>query len=88
MKSEPLIGLLCSNLNRTSQHKVFEGLPCTFVLFTTAGINWRQKTIKGVVMDNGKWQKAITRFPDAVYNRRYSKSGKITNKIGKSNRKG
>ncbi len=83
MNEKPLIGLLCRSLTPKSSYESCEELPITLVKFTVKGINWKEKKIAGLVFENGQWRKEVTKFPQAVYNRRYTSSRKTTKALEK-----
>jgi len=84
LKSKPLIGILTITLEplEDSYHVYFElveeltALDVELVVFTPYGINWLNETVRGFVFKNGTWDRGVTRFPDAVYNRLYGTNAK------------
>lgn len=81
MRRNILIGLLCHDLQPVSFYNGCEDLPVVIIRFTKKGIDWMNKKIKGVILKNGEWIEAETRFPDAVYNRFYSGSSEISQRL-------
>ncbi len=81
MKNEPLIGLLCSILSTEAYNNIEIELPITLMQFTPGNINWKERRISGLVLENGNWIRATRDFPDAVYNRCYTSSSRIAKRL-------
>jgi len=74
MAEKPLIGVLCYNLASISSQEFSTDLPIDLIRFTVGGINWINRTVKGSILEKGRWKPSVSRFPDAVYNRHYTDS--------------
>ncbi|HHY81224.1 MAG TPA: hypothetical protein GX505_00900 [Clostridiales bacterium] len=81
MNRKAIIGLLSTNLEPVPFYNSCRYMPVVIYKFKKSGIDWENKTIKGIMLDNDKWVKAEARFPDAVYNRCYSDSSVITKRL-------
>jgi len=88
MNEKPLIGLLCSSLSTNIYSNLNIDLPICLVQFTPSGIDWVDKRISGLVLEEGMWTAMDTGFPDAVYNRCFTSSSKITRRLEKAIGKG
>jgi glutathione synthase/RimK-type ligase-like ATP-grasp enzyme len=69
-----LVGVLCNKIKPDLFSTVQGSLPFNLLLFTNRGINWEQRSISGLLLHNGQWRQREVRFPDAVYNQRYTQS--------------
>lgn len=72
LSNRPLIGMLRqfkrpNKLVRVAALEA-EKLNCDFIFFHPEDINFKNQTISGQVYRNGKWEKQISRLPDAVDN--------------------
>jgi len=83
VKYKALIGLLSQNLDPISYYNHCGDLPVKIIKFKGSGIDWRNRRIKGMVLEDGKWSKAVTPMPDAVYNRCYTDSTKTVERLEK-----
>lgn len=83
MKKKHLIGLLCNNLEPVDFYNLCDDLPIELIKFTNMGIDWNNRRIQGIMLNNGKWEKKVTRFPDSIYNRCYTSSAETTEKLEK-----
>jgi len=81
MKKKHLIGLLCNNLTPVDFYNITQDLSIELIKFTSKGIDWEKQEIKGIVLNNGDWEEKVTRFPDSIYNRCYTSSTIITDKL-------
>jgi len=81
MDKEPLIGLLCSVLSTVAYKNIHMELPIKLIQFTPANINWKEKKVSGLILENGAWKWCISDFPDVVYNRCYTSSTRITRRL-------
>lgn len=83
MKQKVLVGLLCNNLNPANYYNVDQHLAIDIIKFRPDGIDWSEKKIRGIILENGRWKWAVTCFPDAVYNRCYTSSMATTKGLEK-----
>ena len=79
MSKHKIIGILTISLDRLSDdfppyldlsERLLE-LGAQLIVFTPYGINWKQKTVSGLISTKGNWEIGITSWPNAVYNRLY-----------------
>jgi hypothetical protein len=88
MNNKPLIGLLRNSLSTDAYCDIDIELSITLMQFTPSDIDWIEKRINGLVLENGKWRSIKSDFPDAVYNRYFTSSSKITRRLEKAIGKG
>jgi len=69
-----LVGVLCNKINPDNFSAVQDKLSFDLLLFASKGINWRQRRISGLLLRKGQWRQREVRFPDAVYNQRFTRS--------------
>lgn len=81
MDKKPLIGLLCSNISTEAYKNIDIEPPIELMQFTPEDINWNDKRISGLILENGVWKKGIRDFPVVVYNRCYTRSTGITRRL-------
>ncbi|MGO4889513.1 YheC/YheD family protein [Anaerobacillus sp. MEB173] len=88
MGDVPLIGIMVPR--RKQRRKIlrmynrYKGcLKIELFCFTPKDINWFNREIQGVSIENNKWKTKMFRFPDAVYNRCYLKRAKTIRRLEK-----
>lgn len=57
MDKKPLIGLLCSNISTEAYKNIDIEPPIELMQFTPEDINWNDKRISGLILENGVWKK-------------------------------
>ena len=62
MDKKPLIGLLCSNISTEAYKNIDIEPPIELMQFTPEDINWNDKRISGLILENGVWKKGIRDF--------------------------
>ena len=94
LKNKPLLGIMTISLGwLEDSYLVYLDLEAELtelgvdvVVFTPYGINWTRETVSGLVFQDGKWDRGVTRFPDVVYNRLYGTNpktiGRLAQKLG------
>ncbi|MFZ7104268.1 MAG: YheC/YheD family protein [Peptococcaceae bacterium] len=78
-----LIGIMVKNPQPLFPYEFAPSLGIDLFVFSPQGINWRQKKIKGLVLENNEWKNKTCPFPLAVYNRLYLKKKKLVTKLEK-----
>jgi len=81
VENKVLIGLLCQNLDPVPFYNHCGDMAAKIIKFKSSGIDWRKKRLNGIVLENGEWTKAETPMPDAVYNRCYTDSMRIAERL-------
>lgn len=83
MNQKPLVGVLKNSLMKDKTYRIADELDLDLFLFTSDGVDWEEKTIKGLLLVNGKFIKRVLPFPDSVYLRKYTSSKKLSSKLEK-----
>lgn len=69
-----LVGVLCKKVDPDRYSVIKDKLAFDLILFTPRGINWKQRTISGLLLSKGRVQKKKVPFPRVVFNQFFTRS--------------